>query len=164
MNLYTYQLVRKQGERGFTLLELLVVIAIIGLLSSVVLASLNNAREKARDATRLAMVREMRNAMELYYSEYGQYPPARAAGGALAAGDSGELAATVAFTPNFQNYYPQVPVDPLDPLAVYLYKRQGQGYAIALVLERIGFYCNARVNTSANIFDAELGAGTPDCQ
>lgn len=46
-------------KRGFTLIELLVVIAIIGLLSSVVFASLNAARQRGRDARRLADVREM---------------------------------------------------------------------------------------------------------
>lgn len=46
-------------KQGFTLIELLVVIAIIGLLASVVFASLNVARQRGRDARRLADVREM---------------------------------------------------------------------------------------------------------
>ena len=63
-----------QGKRGFTLIELLVVIAIIALLSSVVLASLNTARSKARDAKRLADLRQVQNALELYRNDNGQYP------------------------------------------------------------------------------------------
>lgn len=66
---------RRQG--GFTLIELLVVIAIISLLSSVVLASLNSARVKARDARRLADINQLRIAMNLYASDNnGQFPPA----------------------------------------------------------------------------------------
>ena len=61
-------------KKGFTLIELLVVIAIIGLLSAVVLASLNTARAKGRDAVRQSELTTMRNALELYYSANSNYP------------------------------------------------------------------------------------------
>lgn len=52
-------------DRGFTLIELLVVIAVIGLLSSVILASLNNARKKGRDTRRIEDLRQMGNAVAI---------------------------------------------------------------------------------------------------
>ncbi len=64
----------KKTNSGFTLIELLVVIAIIGLLSSVILTSLNAARAKARDGARVSQLSEIRNAMELYYADNGCYP------------------------------------------------------------------------------------------
>jgi len=63
-----------KAGRGFTLIELLVVISIIGLLSSVVLISLNDARAKARDAHRIQSLKEVQKALILYYAEYGRYP------------------------------------------------------------------------------------------
>ncbi len=61
-------------NKGFTLIELLVVVAIIGILASVVLASLNSARSKGRDAKRLSEIKQLMTALEMYYSEEGHYP------------------------------------------------------------------------------------------
>ena len=61
-------------QRGFTLIELLVVIAIIGILSSVVLASLNSARTKARDTKRVSDIKQIQLALEMYYDSDSKYP------------------------------------------------------------------------------------------
>ncbi len=58
----------KKYTKGFTLIELLVVIAIIGILSSVVLVSLNTARNKGKDARVIASVNQMRTALESNYN------------------------------------------------------------------------------------------------
>ena len=64
----------KNTKKGFTLIELLVVIAIIGILSSVVLASLSTARQKSRDAKRISDVGQIQLALELYFDAYQSYP------------------------------------------------------------------------------------------
>ena len=58
---------KSKSKIGFTLIELLVVIAIIGVLASIVLASLNNARRKSRDARRITDVKQIQLALELMF-------------------------------------------------------------------------------------------------
>ncbi len=65
---------KKRLNYGFTLIELLVVIAIIGILSSVVLVSLQSSRAKARDAKRIADIGAIQQALALYYDSNSQYP------------------------------------------------------------------------------------------
>jgi len=64
----------KKIEGGFTLIELLVVIAIISLLSSVIMVSVQDARNKARVAKVKSDFVQIRNAAELYKSDTGNYP------------------------------------------------------------------------------------------
>ncbi|MBI3421025.1 MAG: prepilin-type N-terminal cleavage/methylation domain-containing protein [Candidatus Sungbacteria bacterium] len=66
--------VKHLRTRGFTLIELLVVISIISLLASIVLASLNSARAKARDTARSANVKSLKTALEFYFDNNGGYP------------------------------------------------------------------------------------------
>lgn len=64
----------KMKKKGFTLIELLVVIAIIGLLSTLAVVALNSARSKARDAKRIADIKQVQTALELYYNDNNEYP------------------------------------------------------------------------------------------
>ena len=60
-------------KKGFTLIELLVVVAIIGILASVVLASLNTARNKGKDASVQSSMSSMRAQAELGVGAGGTY-------------------------------------------------------------------------------------------
>ncbi len=63
-----------EKRQGFTLIELLVVIAIIGLLSTMAVVSLSSARRKSRDAKRIADVKQIQMALEMYYDDQNGYP------------------------------------------------------------------------------------------
>lgn len=105
-------------KRGFTLVELLVVIAIIGLLASVTLASLESARTKARDTKRLADLRQITIALNLFYDDNGRYPTEGApdnANGRIAAGGGANINTILA------NYMGTAPTDPINDGTHYYY-------------------------------------------
>ena len=66
-------MIKQKFTQGFTLIELLVVIAIIGILASVVLASLNTARDKGRDAAARSDLNNMRAQAQIIYDNTGSY-------------------------------------------------------------------------------------------
>jgi prepilin-type N-terminal cleavage/methylation domain-containing protein len=80
------------ARRGFTLIELLVVIAIIGILSSVVLASLNTARNKGADAAVKSNLANARAEAELFYDTGQTYTGVCASTGTNVIGDNTDAA------------------------------------------------------------------------
>jgi prepilin-type N-terminal cleavage/methylation domain-containing protein len=63
-----------KSKKGFTLIELLVVVAIMGLLATLAITALNTARARARDARRVADIRQIQAALELYFMDEAAYP------------------------------------------------------------------------------------------
>lgn len=60
----------QRSNRGFTLIELLIAIAIIGILSSIVLGAVNQARSKGKDAAAKSDLNGIRPQAALYYDEH----------------------------------------------------------------------------------------------
>ena len=67
-------MIKRNDNKGFTLIELLVVISIIGLLASVVLASLNSARTKAQVIRVTTNVKNYERGLELFFDTHSRYP------------------------------------------------------------------------------------------
>ncbi len=63
-----------RSKKAFTLIELLVVIAIVGILATLAVIALQQARSRARDGKRVADIKQMHTALEVFYNEAGRYP------------------------------------------------------------------------------------------
>jgi type II secretion system protein G len=114
-------------NKGFTLVELLVVMSILGVLVTLIAGGFRTAQTRGRDAQRKSDLKEIANALELFYSDYGKYPPESSGfilacpynpateSGTSCAWGSGEVADSKTI------YFKQLPDDPRSAQA-YIYR------------------------------------------
>jgi len=131
----------KNKQKGFTLVELLVVIAIIGLLATLSVIALNNARAKSRDAKRISDIKQIQTALELYFNDVNQYPTS--------------LGSTIATGTPTTTYMQVVPTPPTPPSTITQYTYLGTNtgtptYTIQYVLEGAMGSINAGTQTATN--------------
>jgi prepilin-type N-terminal cleavage/methylation domain-containing protein len=126
------------NKRGFTLVELLVVIAIIGVLSTLAVVSLNNARKKSRDAKRVSDIKQVQTALELYFADQNGYPSGTAV---VLGGASGQAISAAGVTSTAgasgTTYMGQVPSNPTPGGGDYTFTQTSAGvsYNITFTLE-----------------------------
>lgn len=69
------QLSRNSAARGFTIVELLIVIVVIAILAAITITAFNGIQARGRDNARIAKIRSIAKALDLYYVDNGRYPP-----------------------------------------------------------------------------------------
>lgn len=128
-------------QKGFSVVELLVVILIIIILAAISILALNSQRSKARDAKRESDVRQIRTALEFYFSDEDEYPIVSQAltlglgnGQKLCSKNDGGFVSTETECKQ-KVYMAEVPKDPL-PNQFYTYTGSDKGYDIIYKTEK----------------------------
>lgn len=117
------------------MIELLVAIAIIGLLSTIILISVDNARANGRDAFRKFSMKQVESALEIYKHKNGSYPSTGGAWwGESVNGGSRSVSGINAYIPNLTpSYILELPRDPAFVTTAwsgFLYRSDGTNYKL----------------------------------
>lgn len=130
---------RIKKNNGFTLIELLVSISIIGILSTMVLANLNAARERGRDVQRKSDVRNIQTSLGSYYNDAGIYPFGSASFQIIGCNQGGGSVSACTWDNPWQanntSYMPVLPGDPIDSQSYRYIQNDLDSYTIQACLE-----------------------------
>lgn len=107
-------------KRGFTLLELIIIMVILGVLAGLISGNLLNSLKKGRDSQRKSDLAQVKNALELFYEDMGEYPK-------FAITWEGKLCQTSACGANEKVYMYKLPKDPKNPTLSYSYNTDANG-------------------------------------
>jgi prepilin-type N-terminal cleavage/methylation domain-containing protein len=129
-----------KNNKGFTLIEMLIVIAIIAILSGIVLVGVAGFQASARDARRIADIRNTQNLLELYYTEHGSYPKSNTADWSAISDELGTI----------------IPTPTADDYPYYYQSVNGLVYTMGALLER-------KNSAAAENGDVSFPAGSPTC-
>lgn len=134
--------IRDTCQKGFTLIELLIVIAIIGILATLSVVALDNARRRARDTKRLTDVQQVRNGLVIFANNRASYPEVSGTdtlelGGSSARclDDNGFHTGEGTDTCGGLIIMPHIPNEQIPGHAPYRYERTPDGYQIQFLLE-----------------------------
>lgn len=128
-------------RRGFTIIELLVVVAIIGILATIIVPSMDGARKKGRDSTRISDIKGLQLGLEVYF-------------------ESGNNTYPATLSVLAPSYIPTVPKDPSTGLNYYYAQTNGgDGYHLGALLEVF----NETLSNDSDATTTNFGGASTDC-
>lgn len=155
--------------KGMTRIEVLIVLFVIGVMGTIAGLAVSTARERTRDATRLAHVRELQDALESYFTDHGAYPTTEEAiplgqSVTLCLSDDG-FACTIAPDDAYLDRVPEPPSQGLKGKSscggvdnAYCYASDGESYRLQFELE--GGYAALDLRKGANcVTESDIMAG-----
>ncbi len=170
----------KKGK-GFTLIELMVVIAIILILALIAIPAYRNMQDRARKSRVQSDLRTLANALQMFYTDWNQYPVQASAGRLIEGGEAGTLSEageelmgqgdvnkTGAISATGERgpivYIEKLPIDPFDINSgsyYYLSDEDGSEYVMWSKTSAPGEYIFRDSLGNAGVTDAEPGLPTP---
>lgn len=131
-----------KSRSGFTIVELLIVIVVIGILAAISIVAYNNVQKNARNSQRQQDIATIQKALEMYYTENGNYPPGN---GDSLVGASWSNTANNSWAnleTHLKPYINSLPKDPVSTPGASIFNGTVESYNYVYFADRHGAYCS----------------------